>query len=70
MSIAAMLLVCTRPFERMIYLCSFPLRDDVCPSRGRTDAVPKDMKNSFVLSGAGQMPLACRVPKRTDSTDE
>ena len=56
------LLVCTIPFARVIPLCSCPLRDDVCPHLGRPNAVLKDMNKSFMMSGAGQMPLACRVP--------
>ena len=31
----------------------------------RTDTVSKDMEKFFVVSGAGQMPLACRVPLAT-----
>ena len=34
----------------------------LCPHFGRTSAVPEDMEVSFVFPGAGQMPLACRVP--------
>ena len=41
---------------------SRPLRDDVCPHLGRPNAVTKDMEKFFMLSGASQMPLACRVP--------
>ena len=45
-------------YKTRLYLCSCSLRDDVCPHLGRLHAVPEDKKKSFVLPGAGQMPLA------------